>query len=121
MNERLELSTMRSNRLHFRLPSFAIFPFPVMHRRVITDYFLRFGIEINGAAGAISDVAQVTQQGALRALGNFRIQFLLTANAIKKIGKVRFVIPVAFDFRENLALGIKDFVAVARDDERAVL
>ena len=64
----------RVSELHLRLPLYLVFPPPKLHAvRIIQDMpVLRIAME--RAAGAVGNVAKVTQQGALMSLGDLGVE-----------------------------------------------
>src|SRR5262249_1326501 len=107
--------------LHLRLPTLLVLTAPVGQRLLVVKDVPCLGVAAERSAGAVSDVAQVTQQRALVALFDFAIQLGAVANSINEVGDVDRLAVRAVVLPNRLALGIVDAVAAAADGQAALV
>src|SRR6266545_3788348 len=104
-----------------RFPTLPIFPTPQLAGFLVADDSAGLRFEVERAAGAPGDVSQVTPECALDPFLNLRVQLAAVADAVDEVREMTGVVPLAFDRGNLLAVEVINFIAVAGDDEIALV
>src|SRR4051812_44510211 len=121
--ERRKLSSafiLLPSSLDFRLPALAVFAAPQGLLLCVAGDLVGFGVEVDGAAGAPGDVAEVAGEGAAVAEFDVGVGALAAAGAVEEVVDVLGVAAVAGDGFLDLPLVVEHLVAAAVDDDGAV-